>query len=92
MERNTWFEKLKRTWGALFPVDPVRSGECRQCGACCSLPVRCWFLRSRQDGTSYCAIYSIRPLNCRKYPRTAGECITGETCGFYFTDNRCPES
>ena len=37
-----------------------------------------------EDGQSYCSIYLIRPLNCRKYPRTESECVTEDTCGFRF--------
>lgn len=31
-----------------------------------------------------CAIYKLRSLNCRRYPRTQAEFITEDTCGFYF--------
>ncbi|MBD3308168.1 hypothetical protein GF339_17120 [candidate division KSB3 bacterium] len=81
---NTWFAKLKRTLGAFFPVAATRRGHCVHCGACCRLPATCWFLKEREDGTSSCAIYPLRPLNCRKYPRTEGEWITQATCGFRF--------
>jgi len=33
---------------------------------------------------AYCAIYIVRPLNCRKYPRTESEFITADTCGYRF--------
>ena len=84
MEQNTWFTKFKRTLTAFFPIAQNREGTCRQCGACCSLPVECWFLKRKEDGSLYCSIYKLRPLNCRKYPRTQGECITARTCGYYF--------
>jgi hypothetical protein len=35
-------------------------------------------------GKFYCSIYLIRPLNCRKYPRTESEFITADTCGYRF--------
>jgi Fe-S-cluster containining protein len=84
MKQNTWYAKIKRTFGAFLPVAKNRQGECQRCGACCHLPVRCWFLKQRADGTQYCAIYRFRPLNCRKYPRTEQEHITKSSCGFYF--------
>ena len=42
------------------------------------------FLKFDDEGKSYCTIYPIRPLNCRKYPRTESEHITTDTCGFTF--------
>jgi hypothetical protein len=86
MEENTWGAKLKRTVGAFFKVDPRREGECKNCGACCSLPVRCLFLRNGKDGKAFCSIYYFRPPNCRKYPRTNKEWITRDVCGFHFSD------
>ena len=44
------------------------------------------FLKFREDETSYCSIYSIRPPTCRKYPRTEREFITPENCGYSFVD------
>jgi hypothetical protein len=82
--RNTWLAKFKRTLGGFFPVDKARTGQCRHCGACCCLPVRCWFLKAGTDGKQYCMIYKLRWLNCRKYPRTSSEFITETTCGFCF--------
>ncbi len=84
MRKNTWVTKFKRTFSAFLPIASSRNGVCRQCGACCSLPVRCCFLKERYDGQNYCSIYELRPLQCRKYPRTGGECITEQTCGFCF--------
>ena len=76
--------KIKRTLTSVLPVSPDRRGNCIACGACCKLPNRCWFLRYDSDGHSYCAAYALRPLNCRKYPRTASESLTADTCGFRF--------
>jgi len=82
--RNTWGAKIKRTFTSVLPVAKNRKGQCVNCGACCKLPNVCKFAKTSEDGKIYCAIYPIRPLNCRKYPRTASELITPETCGFHF--------
>jgi hypothetical protein len=82
--RNNWSAKIKRTFTAVLPVSKRRKGQCANCGACCRLPKACPFLRYRPDGKSYCLIYPIRPLNCRKYPRTEAEFITEDTCGYRF--------
>ncbi|UCG58195.1 MAG: YkgJ family cysteine cluster protein [Phycisphaerales bacterium] len=81
---NTWSARIKRTCTSILPVSQARSGQCISCGACCKLPNTCPFLRYNQDGKSYCSIYSVRPLNCRKYPRTKSEFITADTCGHRF--------
>jgi len=78
--------KLKRSVTALLPVSPTRRGSCNDCGECCKLPNRCPFLKFGEDGSSQCAIYKVRPLNCRKYPRTVEEFITPDVCGYYFED------
>ena len=77
-------KKLKRTITSVLPVAKDRVGACVNCGACCKLAVVCPFLKRRKDGSSYCSIYHFRPFNCRKYPRTASEHITQDTCGFSF--------
>lgn len=77
-------KKLIRTLTSLLPVSPKRAGHCIGCGACCKLPFVCPFLRYNEEGRSYCAVYPIRPPNCRKYPRTEKEHITAATCGYYF--------
>ncbi|MCX7819582.1 MAG: hypothetical protein N2652_10330 [Kiritimatiellae bacterium] len=82
--RNTWGAKLRRTLTCWLPVARNRRGQCRSCGLCCELPNVCPFLRFRPDGRSMCAIYRWRPLNCRKYPRTAAEHLTRPECGFDF--------
>ena len=83
---NTWAEKMKRTITSVMPVSNKRKGKCLNCGACCKLPVECPFIKYSEDGKQYCSIYVIRPLNCRKYPRTDSEHITKKTCGFTFED------
>lgn len=87
--KNGYFSKIKRTLASVLPVAENRTGKCRNCGECCKLPKACRFLKYRDDGTSFCSIYKIRPLNCRKYPRTESECLTKETCGFNFQKKNC---
>jgi Fe-S-cluster containining protein len=76
--------KLKRFLTSLLPVAENRRGECNRCGQCCKLPFPCPFLRFDEQGLSSCAVYYARPPSCRKYPRTAVENLTPDTCGFYF--------
>ena len=76
--------KIKRTLTSVLPVSPSRRGNCIACGACCKLPNQCPFQGYDSDGHSYCKVYRFRPLNCRKYPRTASESLTADTCGFHF--------
>ena len=81
---NNWTSKLVRILTSILPVAKNRVGNCINCGECCKLPNKCIFLRYKKDGASYCAIHPIRPLNCRKYPRTKKEHTTQQTCGFKF--------
>jgi hypothetical protein len=83
---NTWAAKCKRTLTCLLPVSDRRRGQCVHCGACCKLPNVCPFLKTNDKGEGYCGVYPLRPLNCRKYPRTEAEHITKDTCGFYFEE------
>jgi len=83
-EKNTWLAKIKRTFTSPLPVSKRRKGKCVRCGQCCKLPNECPFLRYDSNNKCYCLIYKIRPLNCRKYPRTESELITSQTCGYYF--------
>jgi len=77
-------DKIIRFLTSLLPISSRRRGQCIDCGACCRLPTPCMFLGSREDGGSYCRIYSIRPPSCRKYPRTPSEFITQGDCGYWF--------
>ncbi|MGF1548909.1 MAG: hypothetical protein ACFCUG_16455 [Thiotrichales bacterium] len=79
-------DKIRRTITSILPVASNRRGSCNNCGACCKLPTQCRFLRFNDSGESYCGIYKVRPLNCRKYPRSAAELITADTCGFWFEE------
>ncbi len=76
--------KARRTITSVLPISERRMGECVNCGGCCKLPNVCPFLEYNPDGSSCCMIYSIRPLNCRKYPRAESEFLTADTCGFRF--------
>jgi uncharacterized protein len=82
--RNTWLAKTRRTATCLLPVSDKRKGHCVNCGACCKLPNVCLFLKKGPGDKVFCSVYPIRPLNCRKYPRTEAEFITEETCGYRF--------
>jgi len=68
-----------------LPVDSTRTGECNRCGACCRFLVKCPFLRPSKDGSGSfeCKAYFLRPLQCRKYPRTKKEQIH-LPCGYRF--------
>ncbi|MFV1985214.1 MAG: hypothetical protein ACC657_16825 [Thiohalomonadales bacterium] len=78
--------KIKRFFTSVLPVAENRIGGCIACGDCCRLPKPCTFLRYNKDNTSYCAIYQLRPMSCRKYPRTSSEFITPHNCGFEFKE------
>ncbi len=82
--KNTWAAKLKRTVTAFLPVSSKRRGQCLRCGACCKLPNVCHWLRFDAQGKAICKIYHLRPMNCRKYPRTGSEHITSTSCGIHF--------
>ncbi len=72
--------KVQRTITAFLPVDEKRDGFCLNCGRCCQFVFRCPFY----DGEG-CAIYAVRPPQCRKYPRIREESIV-PGCGFTFGD------
>ncbi len=77
--------KVARTITSILPVNKSRTGSCNQCGECCKLPSRCIFLKDDTDGKSYCAIYKVRPPNCRKFPRTESQLESvSENCGYSF--------
>jgi hypothetical protein len=84
--KNTWSAKAKRTVTCFLPVDTKRRGKCSRCGACCKLPNLCPFLSIDKDGFSSCKLYWLRPLNCRKYPRSKSELITADSCGYSFDE------
>jgi Fe-S-cluster containining protein len=84
--KNTWSAKIKRTFTSILPVDKGRRGKCIRCGACCKLPNVCPFFSVDDEGLAVCKAYLLRPLNCRKYPRTKSELITAESCGYTFDE------
>jgi len=78
--------KLTRFFTSLvLPVDHGRSGDCLGCGACCEFLVKCPFLRYTDDDPpkARCKAYVVRPLQCRKYPRTKEEQMH-QPCGYRF--------
>ncbi len=78
--------KMRRLVTSLvLPIDSKRSGSCKNCGACCEFLVKCPFLEYSDDDPpkARCKAYAIRPLQCRKYPRTNDEQIH-EPCGYHF--------
>jgi len=78
--------KITRTITSILPVDENRTGSCNNCGKCCELPFRCQFLTEDSEGKSRCSIYKIRPLVCRKFPRTESQLESvKEACGFSFS-------
>jgi len=82
---NHLYGKTKRFATSILPIDENRNGECRNCGACCKFLFKCPFLISDSNGSNgtLCAIYEMRPPQCRKYPRTKDEQIY-EPCGYCF--------
>ena len=82
--RNTFSAKIKRTFTSVLPISKNRVGKCANCGTCCKLPKMCPLLKFKPNGESYCSIYKIRPLNCRKYPRTKSESVVEDICKYRF--------
>jgi hypothetical protein len=81
-DKNNYFSKIKRTLTAFLPISRDRIGDCGQCGRCCRLPEPCIFYDAKKK-EKMCGIYFMRPLNCRKYPRTANEQIVFP-CSYHF--------
>jgi hypothetical protein len=93
-EHGPFDGKLKRFATSLvLPIDKNREGECRRCGACCRFLVDCPFLRPAKDDPNAfeCRAYLIRPLQCRKYPRTEAEQIH-HPCGYRFRRENEPDA
>ena len=57
-----------------------RRGECRRCGACCSIMFRCPHLR----GVNECAIHGNRYEQCERFPIDERDLLPG--CGFRFDE------
>lgn len=82
--------KLRRFATSLvLPVDSGRTGECLRCGACCKFVVVCPFLKQNPDDQNsyFCSAYKLRPLQCRKYPRSKDEQVH-QPCGYVFKDKK----
>jgi hypothetical protein len=82
--------KLRRAYLTAFRPGYVaaqerrRRGACRQCGNCCRLVHRCFFLTR----DNLCRLYGLwRPANCVRFPIDERDIRdAGGTCGFYFED------
>ena len=84
IKRDTsYLGKVHRFFAAFLPVDKKRRGKCIRCGMCC-IRTNCKILDFDSDGIPHCPIRTIRPLQCRKYPRTEKELFTQSTCGYTF--------
>ncbi|MBN1902728.1 hypothetical protein JW926_15485 [Candidatus Sumerlaeota bacterium] len=71
--RLLW-SKARRLYLCLFRMDYVkdsiarRRGECKRCGACCRLFLKCHRLQM-EDGKAHCAAYNkFRFPNCHMFP------------------------
>lgn len=81
--------KLMRTITSILPVDSHRTGGCNRCGECCKLPFQCIFLKADENeaGKYSCDAYHLRPLNCRKFPRTPAQLeLVAHKCGYSFAN------
>ena len=76
---------LRFATSLVLPVDKSRTGECNMCGACCEFLVRCPLLIRDSSGTPKCRVHALRPLQCRKYPRSPSEQMH-LPCGYRFGD------
>lgn len=69
-----------------------RRGECRRCGACCQMGIRCPQLTDDGD-LAGCRKYDRRrPINCRNFPiderclAERDQIAPDQPCGYYFVD------
>lgn len=97
-----WWGKLRRFYLGHFRPGYVRRnqarrrGECKRCGACCQLGLRCWQLRHTSQ-TTECVRHERRPLNCRLFPIDERDLSDRDVinplapCGFSF-DAQAPAS
>ena len=75
-----------------------RRGECRRCGACCQMGVRCRHLRYNGHLAECSRYQKYRSSNCRNFPMTERDLaerdlVAPDTpCGFYFVGPASPES
>ena len=60
-----------------------RKGYCKQCGKCCELAYKCFFLTDTRKCTVY---HKGRPKQCTTFPLDQRDIddIPGGECGYYF--------
>jgi hypothetical protein len=87
--------KLRRIYLVTFRKEYVkkslerRNGECRRCGWCCHLLVRCCFLKGEGESTS-CRINNLKNGICTSFPiderdiRDRNIQDTEGKCGYWF--------
>lgn len=65
---------------SFLPIRGGRKGNCRRCSNCCTFfSFRCPMLWGNT-----CIIYRIRPLQCRKFPRTEKDLRLVKNCGYFW--------
>lgn len=68
-----------------------RKGQCKRCGACCRLVVRCVHFYY-DKGLPACRIYKFRPPNCSNYPINQKDITDRDAvmpdspCGFFWPE------
>ena len=68
-----------------------RLGDCKRCGACCQLLLRCPYGVDCAEGAG-CKIYERRPINCRIFPLNNSDLsdrdlmAPDQPCGFHFEE------
>lgn len=80
--------KVRRWWLTTFRKEYVRrqlelrQGECNQCGACCKLMFRCFYLKRDNRCSKY---HNGRPPNCTCFPIDERDLRdAGVVCGYSF--------
>ena len=104
--KTSWRDRVKQVWGTprrliwnVFRPGYVRenlaerTGECRRCGACCRLVVKCVFFFHDDDGLPACRAYgAFRFPNCTKFPidhrdiADRDRIAPHEPCGYSWTE------
>jgi hypothetical protein len=86
--------KLRRIYLTTFRPGYVREqikkrkGECRQCGSCCRLVFRCFYLTP----DALCRTYGHRSAVCCTFPIDERDRQdVGPHCGYYFEDATPPK-
>ncbi len=64
-----------------------RRGDCRRCGDCCLLVMRCPFLKDENE----CSIYEKRSKQCRMFPIDERDLEDCPTCAFRFEEQPEPD-